>query len=100
MNLIPRLRAGKPGFVVNIPVNPLNPTGTWTCRGLGTRERPEAIAIAKDAGLLLERPDLLKNPMKHLLDLSGYHLRAVALILGNDHAATLKLVEMKNPTIG
>jgi integrase len=100
MDLIPRQRAGKPGFVVNIPANPLKPTGVWTCRGMGTREKADATAIAKDAGLLLERPDIIKNPLKHLLDLSGYHPKAVALILGKDHPATLKMVEMKNSTIG
>lgn len=73
MDPIPRQRAGKPGFVVNLPTDPLKPTGSWTCRGFGTRESSEATAVAKDAGLLLDRPDLLKYPLKHLLDLSGYH---------------------------
>ena len=100
MDLMPRLRAGKPGYVVNLPDNYLKPTGKWTSRGLGTRDLEKANAVAKDAGRLLERRDLLTNPLKHLLDLVGYHPDAVALILGKDHPAVCKLNEMMNPHVG
>ena len=82
MKLTPKARSENSGYRVTFK-HPLE-NKKLVCRGLGTTSKDEADAICRDAVLIFNDPELLKDEKSPRLLI--YHPRAVALVFGNEVA--------------